>query len=157
MIVDMVRVENGFVKYRDTFPGGPAAYFADVTQPLFVAKNFILVFQTLVGDGVLVGSILPSARLKPSWLTDLYSLDKISIAVTSFGNLSGFLSYRACSGAPAHVRSFILRKPYALTLLQSDWYFGALQRFASDYQHHKHPCKAHLPVGDGILFLDACN
>ena len=53
MIVDMVRVENGFVKYRYTFPGGPAPCFADVTQP--VAKNFVLVFQTLVGDGVLVG------------------------------------------------------------------------------------------------------
>lgn len=53
----MVRVENGFVKYRDTFPGGPAAYFADVTQPLFVTKNIILTLQTMVGDGVLVGSI----------------------------------------------------------------------------------------------------
>jgi len=90
MIVDMVRVENGFVMYRYTFPGGPAPCFADVTQP--VAKNFVLVFQTLVGDGVLVGSILRFARLKTSWLTDLYSLDKRSIAVTSFGNLSGFLS-----------------------------------------------------------------
>jgi hypothetical protein len=157
MIVDMVRVENGFVKYRDTFPGGPAAYFADVTQPLFVAKNFILVFQTLVGDGVLVGSILPSARLKPSWLTDSYSLDKRSIAVMSFGNLFGFLSYRAWSGAPAQVRSFILRKPCALTLPQSDRYVGALQRFASDYQHHKHLCKGHLTVGDGVLCLDTCN
>jgi hypothetical protein len=55
MIVDMVRIENGFVKYRDTFPGGPEAYFSDITQPLFLTKNLILTFQTLVGDGVLVG------------------------------------------------------------------------------------------------------
>ena len=103
MILDMVRVGNEFVKYRDTFPGGPVVYFADVTQRLFMAKNFILVFQTLVGDGVLVGSILRSAGLKPSWLTDLYFLDKIPIAVTSFGNLFGFLSYRACSGAAAQL------------------------------------------------------
>jgi len=40
MVVDMLRVESEFVKYRDTFPGGPAAYFADVTQPLFVATKF---------------------------------------------------------------------------------------------------------------------
>ena len=40
MVLDMVRIENEFVKYRDTCPGGPAAYFADVTQPLFVAKKF---------------------------------------------------------------------------------------------------------------------
>jgi len=65
MVVDIVRVENGFVKYRDTFPGGPTAYFADVTQPLFVAKNFILVFQTLVSDGVLVSSILLLPDLSP--------------------------------------------------------------------------------------------
>ncbi|KAJ8589772.1 hypothetical protein M405DRAFT_791234 [Rhizopogon salebrosus TDB-379] len=54
MVVDMVRIENGFVKYRDTFPGGPAAYFANINEPLFVAKNFIVVFQTLVGDAVLI-------------------------------------------------------------------------------------------------------
>jgi hypothetical protein len=65
MIVDMVRVESGFVKYRDTYPGGPDAYFADITQPLFVIKNLILTLQTMVGDGVLVGSIL-SPILQPS-------------------------------------------------------------------------------------------
>jgi hypothetical protein len=57
MVVDMIRIENGFVTYRDTFPGGPAAYFADINEPLFIAKNSLVVFQTLVGDGVLVGSI----------------------------------------------------------------------------------------------------
>jgi len=57
MIVDMVHVENGFVKYRDTFPGGPVAYFIDITQPLFWTNKLILTLQTMVGDGVLVGSI----------------------------------------------------------------------------------------------------
>ena len=36
MVVNIVtRVENGFVKYRDT-SGGPAVYFADTTQPLYL-------------------------------------------------------------------------------------------------------------------------
>jgi hypothetical protein len=58
MVVDIVRTENGFVKYRDTFPGGPAAYFGDVTQPLYVTKYSLLTLQTMVGDGVLVGPIV---------------------------------------------------------------------------------------------------
>jgi len=64
MVVGIIRVVLGFVKYRDTFPGGPAAYFADITQPLYVAKNLIFTSQTLVGDAVLVGSIL-SAGSQP--------------------------------------------------------------------------------------------
>ncbi|KAG0708387.1 hypothetical protein DFH29DRAFT_979384 [Suillus ampliporus] len=32
MVVDIIRVELGLVTYRDTFPGGPAAFFADSTQ-----------------------------------------------------------------------------------------------------------------------------
>ncbi|KAJ8594707.1 hypothetical protein M405DRAFT_808472 [Rhizopogon salebrosus TDB-379] len=54
MAVDIVRTENAFVKYRDTFPGGPSAYFEDVTQPLYVVKYLILTLQTMVGDGVLI-------------------------------------------------------------------------------------------------------
>ncbi|KAG1841536.1 hypothetical protein DFJ58DRAFT_808062 [Suillus subalutaceus] len=52
--VGIIRVENGLVKYRDTFPGGPVAFFADLTQETFVVKNAILVLQTLLGDGVVI-------------------------------------------------------------------------------------------------------
>lgn len=55
MIVDIVRIGEGLVKYRDTFPGGPLAFFADVAQTTFVMKNAIFTLQTLVGDGVVVG------------------------------------------------------------------------------------------------------
>jgi len=77
MVVDMVRVESGFVKYRDAFPGRPAAYFADVTQPLFVVKVFILVFQTSVDDGVL-RKRLPTPqtsiqRPTSQWVTAFFS------------------------------------------------------------------------------------
>lgn len=54
IIVDIIRLENGFIKYRDTFPGGPAAFFQDISQPTFFAKNMIYAFQTMLGDGVLI-------------------------------------------------------------------------------------------------------
>jgi hypothetical protein len=57
MIVDVARIEDGLVKYRDTFPGGPPAFFADVAQGTFVVKNVIYVMQTLLGDGVVVSPI----------------------------------------------------------------------------------------------------
>ncbi|KAG1737011.1 hypothetical protein EDB19DRAFT_1008378 [Suillus lakei] len=54
MVVVIVHVENGLVKYRDTFPGGPVAFFTDITQNTFVIKNAIYTLQTLLGDGVVI-------------------------------------------------------------------------------------------------------
>ncbi|KAG1820606.1 hypothetical protein EV424DRAFT_886852 [Suillus variegatus] len=54
MIVDIIRIEEGLVTYRDTFPGGPAAFFADVTQITFVVKNIIYSLQTMLGDGMVI-------------------------------------------------------------------------------------------------------
>ncbi|KAG1847096.1 hypothetical protein C8R48DRAFT_615909 [Suillus tomentosus] len=54
MIVDIVRLEQGLVTYRDTFPGGPAAFFADVTQTTFVVKNIMYSLQTMLGDGMVI-------------------------------------------------------------------------------------------------------
>ncbi|KAG1729894.1 hypothetical protein EDB19DRAFT_1897124 [Suillus lakei] len=54
MVIDIIRLENGFVKYRDTFPGGPAAFFQDISQPTFLSKNILYAFQTMLGDGVLI-------------------------------------------------------------------------------------------------------
>ena len=39
---------------RNTFPGGPQAFFADVAQTTFISKNSIYTLQTLLGDGVVV-------------------------------------------------------------------------------------------------------
>lgn len=36
MVVVIIRTEDGLMEYRDTFPGGPAAFFADVSQEMFV-------------------------------------------------------------------------------------------------------------------------
>jgi len=32
IIIDIIHVEDGLVRYHDMFPGGPSAFFTDVTQ-----------------------------------------------------------------------------------------------------------------------------
>ncbi|KAG1728063.1 uncharacterized protein EDB91DRAFT_1022189, partial [Suillus paluster] len=54
IIIDIIRTEEGLVQQRDTFPGGPVAFFADVAQWSFVYKNLLYTLQTLVGDGVVI-------------------------------------------------------------------------------------------------------
>ncbi|KAG1726154.1 hypothetical protein EDB19DRAFT_235036 [Suillus lakei] len=54
MVLVMIRVEDGLVKYRDTFPGGPSTFFADPFQTTYLAKNVIYTLQTLLGDGVVI-------------------------------------------------------------------------------------------------------
>ncbi|KAG1812894.1 uncharacterized protein BJ212DRAFT_1276239 [Suillus subaureus] len=54
LVIDIIRLEDGFVKYRDTFPGGPVAFFQDISQPTFVTKNLIYALQTMIGDGVVI-------------------------------------------------------------------------------------------------------
>ncbi|KAG1896979.1 uncharacterized protein F5891DRAFT_562507 [Suillus fuscotomentosus] len=54
IIVGIVRVEDGLVKYRDTYPGGPAAFFADVSQETYVVKDALYILQTLLADGVVI-------------------------------------------------------------------------------------------------------
>lgn len=54
MVIGIVRVENGLVKYRDTWRGGPAAFFADVTEETYVIKHGLFIFQTVLVDGVMI-------------------------------------------------------------------------------------------------------
>ncbi|KAG2140178.1 hypothetical protein DEU56DRAFT_296983 [Suillus clintonianus] len=54
MVVGTIRLEDGLVKYRDTFPGGPVAFFGDTSDKIFVVKYVIIVLQTLLGDGVVI-------------------------------------------------------------------------------------------------------
>ncbi|KAG0706686.1 hypothetical protein DFH29DRAFT_137655 [Suillus ampliporus] len=54
VVVDIIRVEDGLVKYRDSFPGGPAAFFTDVSQTTFVIKYLLYILQTLLGDAVVI-------------------------------------------------------------------------------------------------------
>jgi hypothetical protein len=56
IVVNIIRVENGLVKYRDTYPGGPRAFFADISEETYVIKHALYVLQTLLADGVVVSS-----------------------------------------------------------------------------------------------------
>ena len=76
--------------YRGTFHGGPVAFFEDVSQNTFVVKSIIYTFQTLLGDGVMVGRDSHTNRLCSS--TARY------IAVMLCGDRSGSSSSLQCSG-----------------------------------------------------------
>ncbi|KAH7914810.1 hypothetical protein BJ138DRAFT_974767, partial [Hygrophoropsis aurantiaca] len=61
IIIDIIRTQEGLVKYRDTFQvegspafSGPVGFFSDVSQWSFVYKNMLYMLQTLVGDGVVI-------------------------------------------------------------------------------------------------------
>ncbi|KAJ7769655.1 hypothetical protein DFH07DRAFT_1058127 [Mycena maculata] len=52
--VDINRLNSGFIRFRDTYPGGPVAWFANPSDPSFVFKNAVYSFQTVLGDGVVI-------------------------------------------------------------------------------------------------------
>lgn len=54
MIVNIIRVEDGLVKYRDTYPGGPVAFFADPSQKTLLILRGLYVLQTMLADGVVI-------------------------------------------------------------------------------------------------------
>jgi len=54
LVIDIIRIMEGLILYRDTYPGGPVAYFSDVSQWTFVSKNYVFTAQTLIGDGVVL-------------------------------------------------------------------------------------------------------
>lgn len=58
MVIDIIRLNDGLVKYRDTFPGGPVGFFTDIIQKLYATKIAIYNLQTLLADGVVVGWFL---------------------------------------------------------------------------------------------------
>jgi hypothetical protein len=72
--VCIIRADDALIKYRDTFPGGPGAFFADVTQETYVIKYALYVLQTLLADGVVVGHIFISPG--PSGLIEVLCLIK---------------------------------------------------------------------------------
>ncbi|KAG1725535.1 hypothetical protein EDB19DRAFT_1915050 [Suillus lakei] len=70
IIVNAIRIEDGLVKDRNAFPGGPVAFFADLTQQTVAVKNVLYVMQTLLADGVVVGSYFD--MLGPNSLCEKY-------------------------------------------------------------------------------------
>jgi hypothetical protein len=58
MVINIIRTEEGLVQYGDNFPEGPESFFANVSQETFVISNTIVILQALLGDGVVVSSIV---------------------------------------------------------------------------------------------------
>lgn len=109
--MNIIRIEYAFVKYRSTYPGGPAAFLADVTQQTYILKHAIYVLQTLLADGVVVSwySYL-CLFFGFNWcLLELLCLSRLPgfrfIAVMLFGDPSGLSSYQAYCGAVSQVRT----------------------------------------------------
>lgn len=80
IIVNIIRVEYAFVKYRSTHPGGPAAFLADVTQQTYILKHALYVLQTLLADGVVIYRCYVVWR--SIWIIILPSMLWCSVAVT---------------------------------------------------------------------------
>lgn len=76
--MNTIRVEDGLVKYRNTFPGGPVAFFADLTQQTVVIKNVVYVLQTLLADGVVV-SLNFYMQLESIWSHRSCSVEDLSV------------------------------------------------------------------------------
>ncbi|KAG9308482.1 hypothetical protein JVU11DRAFT_11826 [Chiua virens] len=53
-VIDIVRIMEGLILYRDSYPRGPDGYFSDVSHWTFVSKNYLYAAQTLIGDGVIL-------------------------------------------------------------------------------------------------------
>ena len=60
MAVNIARVYQGFLSKGPDLPGGPEAYFADVSEATFVLKSCLYNAQTLVLDAVVVRCFTPS-------------------------------------------------------------------------------------------------
>lgn len=58
IVIHIIRVIDGLILNRNSYPGGPDAFFADVSQWTFVWKNHIYTAQSLVGDGVIVSTVV---------------------------------------------------------------------------------------------------
>lgn len=73
MVLDVIHMEEGLVKYCDTFQGGPVTSFADIKQEMHVVKSTVNVMQTLLGDGINFSSasLNPWELMEDSFLTKI--------------------------------------------------------------------------------------
>ena len=73
---------EGLILYRDSYQGGPIAYFSDVSLWTFSIKNHVYIVQTLIGDGVIVSFVFAEIRIV------IYSVRCSFTAATWCGNLN---------------------------------------------------------------------
>ncbi|KAG2120250.1 hypothetical protein DEU56DRAFT_928448 [Suillus clintonianus] len=88
IVVNIVRVQDGLIKYRDTFPGGPVAFFGDVSQETYVIKHALYIIQTLLADGVVIYRCY--VVWQTVWVIILPSVLWCSVAVTGVNAVYSF-------------------------------------------------------------------
>jgi len=54
LIIDIIRIIEALILYRDTYPGGPTAFLSNVSQWTFVSKNYVYAIQTIIADSVIL-------------------------------------------------------------------------------------------------------
>ncbi|KAG2337277.1 hypothetical protein BDR05DRAFT_970416 [Suillus weaverae] len=97
IVVNTIRAEDGLVKDRNTFPGGPVAFFADLTQQTVAIKNVLYVLQTLLADGVVIYRCY--VVWQSVWVIILPSMLWCSVAVAGVGTTYSFAQIPNNSGS----------------------------------------------------------
>ncbi|KAG2120369.1 hypothetical protein DEU56DRAFT_865191 [Suillus clintonianus] len=96
IVANVIRMEDGLVKYRGTYPGGPVAYLADPTQKTLAIMHVFYVLQTLLADGVVIYRCYVVSQ--SVWVIIIPSLLWCSVAVTGFGAVYSYLQVANYSG-----------------------------------------------------------
>ncbi|KIK48550.1 hypothetical protein CY34DRAFT_71598 [Suillus luteus UH-Slu-Lm8-n1] len=91
VVVCVIRVEDGLVKYRNTYPGGPVAFFADTSQKTYIIKQALYILQTLLADGVVIYRCY--VVWQSVWVIILPSMLWCSIVVTGIHAVYGASQY----------------------------------------------------------------
>ncbi|KAA1478701.1 hypothetical protein DENSPDRAFT_875818 [Dentipellis sp. KUC8613] len=52
VIIALVRAFEGFILFRDRYPGGPSQFFANIGDRVFIGKMSIFILQTVLGDSI---------------------------------------------------------------------------------------------------------
>ncbi|KAG2142360.1 hypothetical protein DEU56DRAFT_979546 [Suillus clintonianus] len=108
IIVNIIHVEHGLVTYRDTYPGGPVAFFADPAQKTLAMLHVFYFLQTLLADGVVIYRCY--VVWQSVWIIILPSLLWCSVVVTGICVIYSYLQVTSSSmdffanllGGPAH-------------------------------------------------------
>ncbi|KAJ7751340.1 hypothetical protein B0H14DRAFT_2405650, partial [Mycena olivaceomarginata] len=83
--VDFNRLVVAFVTLRDSYPGGPSAWFANPSQRSFITKNAVYTFQTVLGDGVVIYRCYMVWR--SFWIILVPSVLWVAVAIAGAGSV----------------------------------------------------------------------
>ncbi|PCH41960.1 hypothetical protein WOLCODRAFT_143808 [Wolfiporia cocos MD-104 SS10] len=88
MIIELPRLIAGFITFRDTI--GPITYLGNVGLPLDVAKDYIYITNTVVGDSVLVWRLYTVWGKRPQ-ISIFPIIMILGTAVSGYGAISLYL------------------------------------------------------------------